>query len=79
MISSDSNIGTPVHHQARHLAFSRDADEVVLYAGLQGVTHGHGDILLFHEGEHPVAEGAGGLVVENHVVEVHEQSFLRWC
>ena len=76
MISSDSNIGTP---STTRLAFSRDADEVVLYAGLQGVTHGHGDILLFHEGEHPVAEGAGGLVVENHVVEVHEQSFLRWC
>ena len=79
MISSDSNIGTPSTTRHGTWPFPRDADEVVLYAGLQGVTHGHGDILLFHEGEHPVAEGAGGLVVENHVVEVHEQSFLRWC
>lgn len=75
MMSSDSNIGTPSTIRHGHLALASDADEVVFHARLEGVAHGHGDILLLHEGEYLVAEGAGGLVVENHVVEVHEASF----
>ena len=69
MMSSDSNSGSPSTTVG-------DADEVVAHARLQGVAHGQGNVLFLHEGEHLLAEGAGGLVVEHHVVEVHEASFL---
>lgn len=62
--------------QARHLLLASDMDEVVLIAGLQGVARVHGYLVLVHEAQNLLAEGAGLLVVKRMVLQVRHARLL---